>query len=209
MSRHLRLLLLLGVAAIIVAGCSSTSSPDILVKVGDGQLPAATASSPFRSSCCWRSRSSRWCRDPDDATSFTRIIVVLSLLRSAIGNPQPAAQPGHPRLSLFLTMFVMTPSCTQANNDASSLPERHDHAGPSDQQGITPFREFMLRQTRSEDLQVFHRSVQGSAAQDGRRRPRSKCCCRRSWSASSRPRSRWASCSTSLPDSSTWSWLRP
>ena len=159
MNRHLRFLLLLGLAALIVGGCSSTStaSPDISVKIGDGQ--ASSGNGQFALSVELLIAITVLSLVPAIlmlATSFTRIVVVLSLLRSAIGIPNLPPNQVIVGLSLFLTLFVMTPVFTKANNDAV----QPYLAGSITQdvalnKGIQPFRDFMLGQTRAEDLQVF------------------------------------------------------
>lgn len=90
------------------------------------------------------------------ATSFTRIVVVLSLLRSAIGIPQLPPNQVLLGLSLFLTMFVMAPTITKVNNDA--IQPYMAGTITSDQAltaGAAPVRSFMLSQTREADLQLF------------------------------------------------------
>ncbi|MCU0969520.1 MAG: flagellar type III secretion system pore protein FliP [Rubrivivax sp.] len=89
-------------------------------------------------------------------TAFTRIVIVLSLLRQALGTQ--AAPPNQViiGLSLFLTFFVMGPTLDRVHDEAY----RPFAAGeiPFDQalaRGEVPMREFMLRQTRQSDVQLF------------------------------------------------------
>lgn len=89
-------------------------------------------------------------------TSFTRIIVVLSLVRNAIGIPQLPPNQVLIGLSLFLTAFVMAPAIKTINQEAV----QPYLAGTISQQeaferGERPLREFMLRQTREQDLALF------------------------------------------------------
>ncbi len=89
-------------------------------------------------------------------TSFTRIVIVLSLLRQALGTP--TVPPGQVviGLSLFLTFFVMAPVFDRAYNDAY-LPYTQDEL-KFDQalaKGGEPFRKFMLKQTREQDIALF------------------------------------------------------
>ncbi len=89
-------------------------------------------------------------------TGFTRIVIVLSLLRQALGTQ--AAPPNQViiGLSLFLTFFVMSPTLDRVYNDAwlpysaqkIELPEAIDRAG-------APMRAFMLKQTRHSDMALF------------------------------------------------------
>jgi flagellar biosynthetic protein FliP len=156
-ARRLRLLVLLGLAALVVAGCSSTGSSDITVQVGDGQ--ASNGNGQFALSLELLVAITVLSLVPAIlmlATSFTRIVVVLSLLRSAIGIPNLPPNQVLMGLSLFLTLFVMSPVLAEANNDALQ-PYLNNSISQDEaiQKGIEPFREFMLSQTRDEDLQVF------------------------------------------------------
>lgn len=89
-------------------------------------------------------------------TCFTRIVVVLSFLRSAIGIQQTPPNTVLVSLALFLTLFVMQPTLEKAWDDAV----RPLMAGEIDEElafsrGIEPFQAFMLAHTREKDLQLF------------------------------------------------------
>jgi flagellar biosynthetic protein FliP len=89
-------------------------------------------------------------------TSFTRIIIVLSLLRQALGTNTTPPNQVLVGLALFLTLFVMSPVLDRAYADAYK--PFSDGTITMDQamtRGITPFKEFMLRQTRESDLALF------------------------------------------------------
>jgi len=89
-------------------------------------------------------------------TSFTRIVVVLSLLRSAIGIPQLPPNQVLLGLSLFLTLFIMGPVFTKVNDTA--LQPYMNGSITSDaalKAGIAPVRTFMLAQTSETDIQLF------------------------------------------------------
>lgn len=91
-------------------------------------------------------------------TSFIRITVVLSVLRSAIGLPQLPPGPVILTLSLFLTFFVMNPVWNEINTQAL----QPYLAGEVTQQeamtiGMQPLRRFMLQQAREQDLALFVR----------------------------------------------------
>ena len=89
-------------------------------------------------------------------TSFTRIVVVLSLLRSAIGVQQSPPNAVLISLALFLTAFIMAPTFTTAYDDAiKPLMDEQITAGEAFDKGIVPFRQFMLQHVREEDLQLF------------------------------------------------------
>ncbi len=91
-------------------------------------------------------------------TGFTRIIIVLSLLRSAIGTPSSPPNQVLIGLALFLTFFVMSPTLDKIYSDAylpysqnkMSLEQAYD-------KGSAPLKTFMLRQTRETDLALFVR----------------------------------------------------
>jgi flagellar biosynthetic protein FliP len=91
-------------------------------------------------------------------TAFTRIVIVLSLLRQALGTQ--AAPPNQViiGLSLFLTFFVMGPTVDRVHAEAwqpfSANEITFDEALA---RGEVPMREFMLKQTRQSDVQLFAR----------------------------------------------------
>ncbi len=89
-------------------------------------------------------------------TSFTRTVVVLSLLRNAIGVPQLPPNQILIGLALFLTVFIMAPQWQAINRDALQ-PYIHGQLSESDalNKGQQPIRDFMLRQTREQDLALF------------------------------------------------------
>lgn len=89
-------------------------------------------------------------------TSFTRIVVVLSLLRSAIGTQTAPPNMVIVSLALFLTAFVMTPTLREAYR-AGIEPLVANQITPQEafERGTAPLRTFMLRQVREKDLQLF------------------------------------------------------
>lgn len=89
-------------------------------------------------------------------TGFTRIIIVLSLLRSAIGTPSSPPNQVLVGLALFLTFFVMSPVFDKIYTDAY-LPysENKLEFQQAMEKGIVPLKTFMLRQTRESDLGLF------------------------------------------------------
>ncbi|MFT6624934.1 MAG: flagellar biosynthetic protein FliP [Cycloclasticus sp.] len=91
-------------------------------------------------------------------TSFTRIIIVFSILRQAMGTPQTPSNQILLGLALFLTFFIMSPVLERANDEALQ-PYLNDAiaADVAISKAMVPFREFMLRQTRSDDLDMFAR----------------------------------------------------
>jgi flagellar biosynthesis protein FliP len=89
-------------------------------------------------------------------TSFTRTIVVLSLLRNAIGLQQMPPNQVLIGLSLFLTFFVMAP-VLQKVNDTAIQPFVNGQIGQGEafDTGMAPVREFMFKQVREKDLALF------------------------------------------------------
>jgi len=89
-------------------------------------------------------------------TSFTRIVIVLSLLRRALGTMQMPPNQVMIGLALFLTFFVMAPVWHKINQSALQ-PYLEKKIGNEQalQNAVTPLREFMFRQTREKDLALF------------------------------------------------------
>ncbi|MBP1655874.1 MAG: Flagellar biosynthetic protein FliP [Bacteroidetes bacterium] len=91
-------------------------------------------------------------------TAFTRIVVVLHFLRQALSLQQVPPSQVIIGLAMFLTFFVMAPTWSRVNqeaiqpymNNTITLQQAYDR-------GVVPIREFMLRQTREEDLALFVR----------------------------------------------------
>ena len=89
-------------------------------------------------------------------TSFTRIIIVLSLLRQALGLTQTPPNQVLIGLALFLTMFVMGPVFTRVGTDAvQPLIDNKISTEEALAKAEGPLREFMLKQTRRDDLGLF------------------------------------------------------
>lgn len=90
------------------------------------------------------------------ATSFTRFIVVLGLTRNAIGVQTAPPTPVLIGIALFLTLFVMKPVLTQVWDDAAApLIDGEITMDEAYDRGYSPLRDFMLAQTRDEDLRLF------------------------------------------------------
>ncbi len=89
-------------------------------------------------------------------TSFTRIIVVLSLVRNAIGIPQLPPNQVLIGLALFLTAFVMAPAIKTINEQAVQ-PYLNGTITQQEafNRGESPLRVFMFKQTREQDLALF------------------------------------------------------
>ncbi len=89
-------------------------------------------------------------------TSFTRIIIVLAILRQALGTAQTPSSQILIGLSLFLTFFVMTPVLDRLYSEAFQ-PYVHEEATFQESllKAKVPMRDFMLAQTRETDLALF------------------------------------------------------
>ena len=89
-------------------------------------------------------------------TSFTRIVIVLSLLRRALGTMQMPPNQVMVGLALFLTFFVMAPVWHKINQTALE-PYLAKKIGNEQalQNAMAPLREFMFKQTRKKDLALF------------------------------------------------------
>jgi flagellar biosynthetic protein FliP len=91
-------------------------------------------------------------------TSFTRIVVVLSLLRSAIGTQTAPPNGVIISLALFLTAFVMAPTFRESYEAGiQPLLAEEITAEEAFERGIAPFRTFMLAHVRERDLELFVR----------------------------------------------------
>ena len=90
------------------------------------------------------------------ATSFTRIVIVISILRTAIGTPSIPPNQVVIGLSLLLTFFIMGPVYKQIDTDAIQpyLKQEIDQK-TAFTRAVEPVREFMFNQTREKDIQLF------------------------------------------------------
>ena len=91
-------------------------------------------------------------------TSFTRIIIVLSILRQALGTAQTPSNQVLVGLALFLTLFIMAPVFDAAYSNAYEPYQAEKISGEEALQRLkTPFQKFMLAQTREDDIGMFAR----------------------------------------------------
>lgn len=89
-------------------------------------------------------------------TSFTRIIIVLSILRQALGTAQTPSNQILIGLSLFLSLFIMAPVFSQAYENAyQPYIAEQISADEAISRLKKPFHQFMIEQTRETDLQLF------------------------------------------------------
>ncbi len=89
-------------------------------------------------------------------TSFTRIIIVLSILRQAMGVQSTPSNQVLIGLSLFLTFFIMHPVFDNSfSNGVQPYLDGEIEVGTAIDRTTLPFKEFMLAQTRESDIELF------------------------------------------------------
>ncbi|WP_200763821.1 flagellar type III secretion system pore protein FliP [Nitrosophilus alvini] len=89
-------------------------------------------------------------------TSFTRIVIVLSLLRHALGIPQSPPNQVIIALSLFLTIFIMKPVYEEINTNAiQPYIKKEINDMEAIEKAKDPIKKFMFQNTRKEDLKLF------------------------------------------------------
>ena len=105
-------------------------------------------------------------------TSFTRIVIVLSLMRQALGLQATPPNQVIVGLSLFLTLFTMGPTLDRIYQDAyRPYSEQKMSFETALDKGSDPLRTFMLRQTRESDLGLFSRIAKVEPSQTGAQVP--------------------------------------
>lgn len=89
-------------------------------------------------------------------TSFTRIVVVFSFLKNALGAQQSIPNQILVGLAIFLTIFIMAPVYTEINNNAL-IPYTEEQISYDEaiELASEPLRNFMLKETRQKDLELF------------------------------------------------------
>jgi flagellar biosynthesis protein FliP len=89
-------------------------------------------------------------------TGFTRILIVLSFVRSAIGTQNTPPNQVLVGIALFLTLFVMSPTLGAIKKDAYEPLVHHKiSTATAISRGQEPLREFMFKQTRAQDIYLF------------------------------------------------------
>jgi flagellar biosynthetic protein FliP len=89
-------------------------------------------------------------------TGFTRILIVLSFVRNALGTQNIPPNQVLVGISLFLTLFVMAPTISAIKKDAYEPLVHHQISTTTAlQRGQEPLRQFMFKQTRNQDLALF------------------------------------------------------
>ncbi len=107
-------------------------------------------------------------------TAFVRIIIVLSILRQALGTAQTPPNQVLLGVALFLTFFVMSPVVDTAYEDAVK-PYMAGELSMDDaiQAGVNPLRSFMINQTRASDFELFANIAQRTDLQSPEQAPMS------------------------------------
>jgi flagellar biosynthesis protein FliP len=89
-------------------------------------------------------------------TGFTRIIIVLSFVRNALGLQTSPPNQVLVGIAVFLTLFVMAPTISAIKHDAWDPLEHHQiSTSTAITDAIEPLREFMFAQTSNEDIELF------------------------------------------------------
>jgi flagellar biosynthesis protein FliP len=89
-------------------------------------------------------------------TSYLRLIIVFHFLKSALGTQQMPPSQLLAGMALFITFFVMAPTFTKINDDAiQPLMKNEITTAQAYDKGIVPLREFMFKNTREADLELF------------------------------------------------------
>jgi flagellar biosynthetic protein FliP len=100
-------------------------------------------------------------------TCFVRVVVVLTLMRQAIGLQHVPPNQVVMALALFLTLFVMQPTFEQSYaNGISPFLRGELEDSLAFEASVSPFRDFMLRQTRDEDLVLFEEISKSELPED-------------------------------------------
>ena len=91
-------------------------------------------------------------------TSFTRIVIVMAILRQALGTPTTPPNQVLIGLALFMTLFIMSPVLGKAwNEGVEPYVDGALAAEPALERSLAPLRQFMLDQIREDDLESFAR----------------------------------------------------
>lgn len=89
-------------------------------------------------------------------TCFTRVVVVLSFLRNALGTQQTPPNTVMISLAMFLTLFIMQPTFDKAwENGVRPLMNNQIDEETAFDRGAAPFKDFMLKHVRQKDLSLF------------------------------------------------------
>ncbi len=156
MRKRLLVLLLLGALTLALSACSTGEweAPGVSLTVGSGDEPAQVSSGVQL--LVLLTVLSLAPSILILMTSFTRIVIVLSMIRNAIGTPQIPPTQVVIGLALLLTFFIMSPVYVKIEQQALTpfLDGEIDQSTAFDR-AAEPLREFMFAQTREKDLSLF------------------------------------------------------
>ncbi len=155
MSKKIPILLLVTVLALLVSGCATAEAPGVTLTI-DPNAPEPKQVTSGVQLLVLMTVLSLAPAVLILATSFTRIVIVLSMLRSAVGTPTIPPNQVIIGLSLLLTFFIMAPVYKQIDETAIQpyLNEQIDQDAAWDL-AQKPIRDFMFKQTREKDIQLF------------------------------------------------------
>jgi flagellar biosynthetic protein FliP len=158
-SRRQRLLLLaptLLVLAVVASGCVAADGSTTLPGAGVGQSPGTTTPAAGVQLLVLMTVLSLAPALLVMVTSFTRIVIVLSLVRNAVGVPQLPPNQVLVGIAFLLTVFVMAPVWKTVNEGAlQPYVAGSMSQGDAVRKAEVPVRGFMLAQTRESDLALF------------------------------------------------------
>jgi len=148
---ELRVGALLAVLALLLVPAAAVAAPSISVNLGEGSVSGRAIQMVLLLTVLSLAPGILMA-----VTSFTRIVVALSLLRTGIGAPGVPPNPVIISLALFLSFFVMGPTMTAAWNQGI---DPYTKGALTEQQAFArtaaPFRTFMQRHVREADLRLF------------------------------------------------------
>jgi flagellar biosynthesis protein FliP len=149
----MRLLRLITSAAVLLMLASPALAQSVSVNLGEGSVSGRVVQLILLITVLSLAPSILIC-----VTSFTRFVVVLSLLRSALGTQQSPPNTVMVSLAMFLTFFVMQPTFNQAYEQGiKPLVAEQITEQEAFDKTAAPFRSFMLKHTRADDLKLFLR----------------------------------------------------
>jgi flagellar biosynthetic protein FliP len=157
MRKRLAILLLVGALALTLSACAGTGeweAPGVSLSVGSPESPKQVSSGVQL--LVLLTVLSLAPSILILMTSFTRIVIVLSMIRNAIGTPQIPPTQVVIGLALLLTFFIMSPVYAQIDKEALQPFLNGEIDQPTAfERAAAPLREFMFQQTREKDLALF------------------------------------------------------
>jgi flagellar biosynthetic protein FliP len=157
MSQTTRTWVALGLAGAVLAGCATAAVaapvPALQLNVGGGEGAGTSTAVRILLGLTVLSLAPAILMS---MTSFVRIVIVLSMLRHALGMQETPPNTVIISLSLFLTLFTMAPVFQEVNTAAlQPYMAGQIESDAAVHKAIAPLREFMVRQTREQDLALM------------------------------------------------------